>query len=101
MHIENYLDRKRRKINELFETNDITLLNTYNDILFKKTERIKTERYNEAKMLNNKQKSEIFTEREKANDNIDKKIKKLDEVQNNYYKKIKDNINYIKKFVNS
>ena len=52
-------------------------------------------------MLNNKQKSKIFTEREKANDNIDKKIKKLDEVQNNYYKKIKDNINYIKKFVNS
>ena len=73
LHIENYLDRKRRKINELFETNDITLLNTYNDILFKKTERIKTERYNEAKMLNNKQKSEIFTEREKANDNIDNK----------------------------
>ena len=69
--------------------------------MFKKTECIKTERYNEAKMLNNKQKSVIFTEREKANDNIDKKIKKLDEVQNNYYKKIKDNINYIKKFVNS
>ena len=52
-------------------------------------------------MLNNKQKSEIFTEREKANDNIEKKIIKLDEIENNYYNKIKDNINYIKKFANS
>lgn len=101
LQIENYLDKKRRKINELFEINDIPLLNTYDDILFKKTERIKTERYNEAKILNNKQKREILTEREKANDNIEKKINKLDEIENNYYNKIKDNINYIKKFVNS
>ena len=101
LQIENYLDKKRRKINELFEINDIPLLNTYDDILFKNTERIKTERYNEAKMLNNKQKSEIFTEREKANDNIEKKIIKLDEIENNYYNKIKDNINYIKKLANS
>ena len=101
LQIQNYLDKKRRKINELFEINKIPLLNTYDDILFKKNECLKTERYNKAKILNNKQKSEIFTEREKANDNADKKIKILDEFENKYYEKIKNSINNIRKFVNS
>ena len=71
------------------------------NLLFKKTDFLKTERYNEAKKLNEKEKSKIFTVKGKANDDIGKKIYLLDEIQNNYYEKIKTDINFIKQFINS
>ena len=98
LEIKNYLDKKRRNINELFDINKIPLLNTYDKILLEKTECLKTERYNEAKKLNKKQKSEVFSVKEKAIDGIDNKIKNLENVEKNYFKKININIKNLRGF---
>lgn len=98
LQMKNNLDKKRRKIDELIGFNKIPLLSTYDDIIFKKSEQIKFERYKNSKRLNKSQKYEYLPYKDRINILINKKIKILDKIEQNPYKKI--NINYIKKLKN-
>ena len=85
---KNNFDRKRRKLNEIFGINDIPQLNTYDDILFKKSKNIKTEREIRANRLFESQKFEALSYRERAKVLIDKEINFLNTAEKNLFKKV-------------
>ena len=88
LEIKNNFDRKRRKINEIFGFNDLPKLNTYDDILFKKSENLKSEREIRANILNESQKNEALSYRERTKVLIDEEINYLNKAEKNLFKKI-------------
>ena len=88
LEIKNNFDRKRRKLNEIFGINDIPQLITYDDIIFKKTEKLKNERELKENILYESQKNEALSYRERAKVFIDKEINFLNKVEKNLFKKI-------------
>jgi hypothetical protein len=82
-------DKKRRIINDLFGFDKIPQLNTYDDILFKKSENLKKERHIKAKKIFNRQKYSNLVGQEKINAIINDEIKVIDKIKKNIYKKIK------------
>ena len=81
-------DKKRRIINDLFGFDKIPQLNTYDDILFKKSENLKKERHIKAKKIFNRQKYSNLVGQEKINAIINDEIKVIDKIKKNIYKKI-------------
>ena len=81
LEIQKNFDRKRRKINDFFGINNIPQIITYDEILFRKSDKLKKERQKRAEKLNNSQKYEALSEREKAICIIDKQINKLNRIE--------------------
>ena len=88
LEIKNNFDRKREKLNEIFGINDIPQLNIYDDILFKKSENLKTERELRVNRLYEPHKNETLSYRERAKALIDEKLKFLNTADKNLFKKI-------------
>jgi hypothetical protein len=88
LELQKNFDRKRRKIDDIFGINNIPTLNTYDDIIFRKSENLRNERQKRTEKLNNSQKYEALTERQKAMCLIDNEIKRLNTIEKNIYKKL-------------
>lgn len=85
---QSIFDKKRRRINDLMGIDEIPLLNTYDDILYKKAENLKKERYNRTKKVIDRQKFVNLAGQEKINAMINNEIKIIDKIKKNIYKKI-------------
>ena len=91
--LQNKFDDKRRKLESILGTNEIPHLNTYDEIAFKKSEKIKNNRHNKAKKINESQKFAVLSRKAKINLIIDNDMELLDKLENKIYK---ENINMTK-----
>ena len=91
--LQNKFDDKRRKLESILGTNEIPHLNTYDEIAFKKSEKIKNNRHNKAKKINESQKFVVLSRKAKINLIIDNDMELLDKLENKIYK---ENINMTK-----
>ena len=96
LEIQKNFDRKRRKINDFFGINNIPQIITYDEILFRKSDKLKKERQKRAEKLNNSQKYEALSEREKAICIIDKQINKLNRIEKYIDKKFNRSMKNLK-----
>ena len=91
--LQNKFDDKRRKLESILGINEIPHLNTYDEIAFKKSERIKNNRRNKAKKISESQKFAVLSRRAKINLIIDNDMELLDKFENKIYN---ENINKTK-----
>ena len=89
--LQNKFDDKRRKLESILGTNEIPHLNTYDEIAFKKSEKIKNNRHNKAKKINESQKFAVLSRKAKINLIIDNDMELLDKLEDKLYSKSKDN----------
>ena len=78
-------DMKRRRLEKILGINDIPQLNTYDDIAFKKSERIKENRHKKARELKESQKYAFLSRRAKVNLIIDNDMTLLNKLENKIY----------------
>ena len=67
------------------------MINTYDDILFKKFETIKNKRHQKAKKINESQRLALLSARDKINIIIDNDMELLDKLEDKLYSKSKEN----------
>ena len=91
--LQKKFDDKRRKLENILGINEMPHLNTYDEIAFKKSERIKRERHNKAKKISESQKMAFLSRRAKINLIIENDMELLDKFENKLYK---ENINKTK-----
>ena len=65
----------------------IPQLDTYDDILFKKFERIKNKRHERARKINKSQRASLLSKKERINMIIDNDMELLDHFENKLYNK--------------
>ena len=82
------LDRRRKRLDEILGINDIPQLNTYDDIIMKNFDDVKNERIQKANKLNNSQRYEGLSMKEKANALVNEHLEILDNLEKKTYKKI-------------
>ena len=83
--LQNKFDNKRKKLEEILGINEIPHLNTYDEIAFKKSERIKEKRHQKAKEDSEAQKFAILSRKAKINLIIDNDMELLDKLENKIY----------------
>ena len=89
--LQNKFDNKRKKLEEMLGINEIPHLNTYDEIAFKKSERIKENRHKKAKEDSEAQKFAILSRKAKINLIIDNDMELLNKLENKIYHR--ENIN--------
>ena len=89
--LQNKFDNKRKKLEEMLGINEIPHLNTYDEIAFKKSERIKEKRHKKAKEDSEAQKFAILSRKAKINLIIDNDMELLNKLENKIYHR--ENIN--------
>ena len=92
--LNNKFDNKRRKLESLLGINEIPQVDRYDEIAFKKSERIKNNRQNKAKKISESQKFAVLSRKAKINMIIDNDMKLLDKLENRIYNN--ENINKTK-----
>jgi hypothetical protein len=88
--LRNCFDKKRKKLELMLGINNIPELDIYDDILIKKSEKIKNKRHEKARKKNESQKMAILSKREKFNMIIDNDMELLEQFENKLYNKTKD-----------
>ena len=88
--LRNCFDKKRKKLELMLGINNIPELDIYDDILIKKSEKIKNKRHEKARKKNESQKMAILSNREKFNMIIDNDMELLEQFENKLYNKTKD-----------
>ena len=88
LHLQKNIDRKRRKINDLFGIDNVPQLTTYDDIIFKTSGDLKTERLKKREKINNSQIYESLSTKEKGIYIINNEIKRLNDIEKNVYNKL-------------
>lgn len=88
--LRNCFDKKRKKLELMLGINNIPELDIYDDILIKKSEKIKNKRHEKARKKNESQKMAILSNREKFNMIIDNDMELLEQFENKLYSKTKD-----------
>ena len=83
--LNNKFDNKRRKLESLLGINEIPQVERYDEIAFKKSERIKNNRQNKAKKISESQKIAVLSRKAKINMIIDNDMKLLDKLENRIY----------------
>ena len=91
--LQNNLDNKRRKLEEMLGINDIPPLKNYDYLALKKSAKIKEERIKKMERLSAAQKFAILSRKAKLNRIIDNDMKLLDKFEKKFYKK--ENIKYL------
>ena len=89
--LQNKFDKNRKKLEEILGINEIPHLNTYDEIAFKKSERIKEKRHNKARENSEAQKIAILSRKAKINLIIDNDMELLNKLENKIYHR--ENIN--------
>ena len=87
--LQNKFDKKRRKLEKILGINEIPQLNTYDDIAFKKSEKIKDERHKQARKNSESQKFAVLSRKAKINMIIDNDMELLDKLENKIYSREK------------
>ena len=88
LQMQSNFNRKRRKINDIFGSDDFPKLNTYDDIIFQNSEILKSERINKAKKLNESEKYVFLSPKERMKEMINDEIKVLDNIEKNFFKRV-------------
>ena len=83
--LRNKFDIKRKRLENILGINDIPQLNTYDEIAFKKSERIKEDRHKKARELSESQKFAVLSRKAKINMIIDNDMNLLDKLENKIY----------------
>jgi len=86
--LNNNLERRRKRLDEILGINDIPQLNTYDDIIMKSFDEVKNERIQKANILNKSQRLEGLSVKDKANALVDEHLEILDNLEKNTYKRI-------------
>ena len=85
--LRNNFDKKRKRLEMILGMDTIPQLNTYDDILFKKFERIKNKRHERARKINKSQRASLLSKKERINMIIDNDMELLDHFENKLYNK--------------
>ena len=80
--LQNNLDKRRRKLDDILGINEIPKLDSYDEIITKKFEEIKNERHEKAKKISESQRFESLSNKEKARIMINNSVKLF-----NFFKK--------------
>jgi hypothetical protein len=80
--LQNNLDKRRRKLDDILGINEIPKLDSYDEIITKKFEEIKNERREKAKKISDSQRFESLSNKEKARIMINNSVKLF-----NFFKK--------------
>ena len=73
--LQNNLDKRRRKLDDILGINEIPKLDSYDEIITKKFEEIKNERHEKAKKISDSQRFESLSNKEKARIMINNSVK--------------------------
>lgn len=87
-NLQNDFDFKRKRLENILGINEIPQLNTYDDIAFKKSQTIKSERHKKAEKLSESQQFAVLSRKMQINKVIDQDMNLLDELESKIYKNI-------------